>query len=210
MLSYEGRTDARFVNEDLPWLITSQRAYELNELIKIYKAVKPKYVLEIGTQEGGTLYQWIKYAQPGTTIVNIDILQNQPENNKLLERWQGWAREKQVNLITIIEYSKNALHRVMAELPSIDFLFIDGDHTYEGAKSDFEMYGQLVENGVIAFHDLMTPKNGIQNHIQVGKLWREIQHAGYPTREIWCHPDPDWGGIGVCYVVGSGRKEGNV
>jgi predicted O-methyltransferase YrrM len=38
---------------------------------------------------------------------------------------------------------------------NLDFLFIDGDHTYKGVKEDFEMYSPLVrKGGVIAFHDI--------------------------------------------------------
>lgn len=38
----------------------------------------------------------------------------------------------------------------------LDFLFIDGDHTYEGVKKDFEMYSPLVrKGGLIAFHDIV-------------------------------------------------------
>jgi hypothetical protein len=36
----------------------------------------------------------------------------------------------------------------------IDFLFIDGDHSYEGVKKDFDLYSKIVsENGVIMIHD---------------------------------------------------------
>ena len=36
----------------------------------------------------------------------------------------------------------------------IDFLFIDGDHSYDGVKLDFELYSNLLsENGVIMIHD---------------------------------------------------------
>jgi len=36
----------------------------------------------------------------------------------------------------------------------IDFLFIDGDHSYEGVKSDFELYSNLLSpKGIIVLHD---------------------------------------------------------
>jgi hypothetical protein len=36
----------------------------------------------------------------------------------------------------------------------IDILFIDGDHSYEGVKSDFELYSTILsENGIIILHD---------------------------------------------------------
>ena len=36
----------------------------------------------------------------------------------------------------------------------IDVLFIDGDHSYEGVKKDFELYSQILsDNGIIFIHD---------------------------------------------------------
>ena len=36
----------------------------------------------------------------------------------------------------------------------IDLLFIDGDHSYEGVKKDFELYSNLIsEKGIIIIHD---------------------------------------------------------
>ena len=195
--SYGQRNAGRFIDKDIPGTVISQKYYELDYLMAVYMDISPEYVLEIGSQDGGTLHQWIKCAKLGTTIVNVDILQDKPDDS-IIDTWQEWARDK-VNLINIIEYSYLALDRVKAELPYIDFLFIDGDHSYEGAKLDFLMYGPMVRpGGVIVFHDLITPP--AQPHIQVGKLWREIQHAGFITQEIWAEEDPSWGGIGVVHV----------
>lgn len=37
----------------------------------------------------------------------------------------------------------------------IDYLHIDGDHSYEGVKKDFELYSQIMsENGIITIHDV--------------------------------------------------------
>jgi predicted O-methyltransferase YrrM len=38
----------------------------------------------------------------------------------------------------------------------VDLIFIDGDHSYEGVKQDFEIYAPLVRSdGLIAFHDIL-------------------------------------------------------
>jgi len=38
---------------------------------------------------------------------------------------------------------------------AVDLLFIDGDHSYEGCRLDFEMYRDLVApDGLIVFHDI--------------------------------------------------------
>lgn len=38
----------------------------------------------------------------------------------------------------------------------INFLLIDGDHSYEGVKNDFEKYSTLLKKGFIIFDDITT------------------------------------------------------
>jgi hypothetical protein len=55
----------------------------------------------------------------------------------------------------ILETSEKAFYDyfVRQEI-KIDYLHIDGDHSYEGVKKDFELYSQIVsENGIITIHD---------------------------------------------------------
>ncbi len=55
----------------------------------------------------------------------------------------------------ILETSEKAFYDyfVRQEI-KIDYLHIDGDHSYGGVKKDFELYSQIVsENGIITIHD---------------------------------------------------------
>ena len=55
----------------------------------------------------------------------------------------------------IKDTSENAYYNffVLQDI-KIDVLFIDGDHSYEGVKKDFELYSNILsENGIIIIHD---------------------------------------------------------
>ncbi len=81
----------------------------------------------------------------------------------------------------------------------VDLLFIDADHTYQGVRRDFQLYGPLVRSGGhVAFHDICH--HHLLPQVRVDRLWWELQakHPGR-TREIIYHQRP-WGtgmGIGV-------------
>lgn len=80
----------------------------------------------------------------------------------------------------------------------VDFLFIDGDHTYEGVKKDFEMYSGLVRaGGLIIFHDIV--KHPAELNCQVDRFWQEVKN-GRRTREFVHDRNQGTCGIGVVEV----------
>jgi hypothetical protein len=56
---------------------------------------------------------------------------------------------------------------------AIDLLFIDGCHTYEGVKADYEIYGPMTRH-IVAIHDIHTPKLDARDKTEVFRLWNEI------------------------------------
>ena len=84
----------------------------------------------------------------------------------------------------------------------IDFLFIDGDHTYEGVKQDFQMYSPLVrKGGVVAFHDVVEHDlaHDPTGTCKVDVFWREIKQ-NYRNKEILVEENQKCAGIGVLYL----------
>lgn len=53
----------------------------------------------------------------------------------------------------------------------IDLLFIDGNHSYEGVKIDYELYGPLTRH-LIAFHDVHSVI--VKRALGVQRFWREM------------------------------------
>lgn len=80
----------------------------------------------------------------------------------------------------------------------IDFLFIDGDHTYEGVKKDFHMYSPLVrKGGIVALHDICSGPPEMAG--AANKFWNEVKR-GYIHKEIVNRSDQEGYGIGVLYI----------
>lgn len=80
---------------------------------------------------------------------------------------------------------------VQFEDASIGLLHIDGLHTYDAVRKDFECWlPKMNEKGVILFHDIAVHKEDFK----VWKLWREVR-SRYPSFEV------SYGsGLGVLFV----------
>ncbi len=187
------------------WLIRpAQVQDEILELLRILDEIKPKIVIEIGTAGGGTLFLFSRVASEEATIISIDLPGGKfgggyPNWMTPLYKTFGLPKQK-LHLIRANSHSQETLERVKNILNNrkVDFLFIDGDHTYEGVKRDFEMYSPLVkEGGIIAFHDIVIhpPETGCE----VSKFWDEIKKK-YEYVEIIEDQNQDWGGIGLLFM----------
>lgn len=179
-----------------------QIRWEILQLMKILEKVSPKTVLDIGTALGGTLYLWTKITDPYGHLISIDLPEVYPEWKTLLY-YSFSSPHQKIHLLKMNTHKISTLHEVKNVLgnSNVDFLFIDGDHTYEGVKKDFEYYSPLVKKGIIAFHDIV-PASDSKPHLFSGgvpKFWKEICE-NYSYREI-VH---DWNqggyGIGVLFV----------
>ena len=184
------------------WVQPDQMAKEFADLLDIYKAHAPKYVLEIGVREGGTFYQWMKHARPDTTIIGIDFPIGEWGGKPTADFPGFWkyAGERSVIINMILGDSHHELTKegICGTMPSIDFLFIDGDHSYNGVRDDFEFYSQLVSpGGVIAIHDILP--NTKDYKIAVPLYWAELKER-YTCQELTSYDDQDGRGIGVVYL----------
>lgn len=173
---------------------------ELAELVRDVQKLSPATVLEIGTAGGGTLFLWTRLARENATIVSVDLPSGQfgggysKRRARIYQRFAG--KQQKLHLLREDSHAQSTFNQVRAifgEIP-IDMLFIDGDHTYRGAKKDWEMYSSLVRpGGLIAFHDIAKD----YDDTQVKSLWDSIK-AGFEHHEYAVHPEGLYG-IGVLY-----------
>ena len=174
---------------------------ELAALGEILVERCPARALEIGTARGGTLFFLTRLASPHATIVSVDLPGGKFVGNYNYTARRKWIyqhfarRQQQLVAIQGDSHSTETLQMVKSALEhqSLDYLFIDGDHTYEGVKKDFEMYSALVrKGGLIALHDIVEgPPHAVGG---VPQFWREVK-SQYRHREII--DDPLQGGFGI-------------
>ena len=172
---------------DRPVLMAQVRS-EIVELGKLLLASAPKCSFEIGTNYGGTLLLLCAVSPPQAKIISVDLPSGRfgggyPRRKTPLFRRFPRAGQ-QLHLIRADSHSQETKERVLniLEGQQLDYLFLDGDHTYAGVQSDFEMYAPLVRSGgIVAFHDIVTYKQ--ETECQVSKFWNEIKYH-YRHREI--------------------------
>ena len=186
----------------------TQKISELSALITLLKRRKMDTVVEIGTAKGGTLYTWCKISRPDALIVSIDMPGGPFGGGYTLNdvrKFRKYKRIKQKLYFLREDSHKQTTKKRLMEIlkgRDIDFLMIDGDHSYRGVKKDFHLYSPLVkQNGLIVFHDILfhpkVPK------CKVEKFWNEIKTRFKYIEFIDKKDDRgwgQWGGIGViCY-----------
>lgn len=156
-----------------------QVRYEIETLYNRVKDINPKVICEVGTYRGGTLYLWCKIANENAEIFSLDLeggLDNAFSKNRRKLYSKFIKSSQKLSFIVGDSHSKETALILDKKLAGkqIDFLFIDGDHSYKGAKQDFENYLPFVrKGGIIAFHDIL-PRPDFDN-IEVDKLWNEVK-----------------------------------
>lgn len=186
--------------------ITQVRS-EIIELIETLRILAPSTVVEVGTHKGGNSFLFCHALPSVQRVVGVDLcVQN---SAKLIH----FARPGQVYRALHGDSQTAAMkQRVRRQLNGnpVDFLFIDGDHSYEGVRADFHLYAPFVRpGGIVAFHDIVSDhqtRYGRKTGCYAGgvhQFWAEIR-GQYECQELIEQPDQDGFGIGMLRVPSGG------
>lgn len=177
---------------------TLQMRSEILALANAVADLKPRVILEIGTARGGTLLIWSSLASE--KVITCDLVHREPQK-PLLEALPPTNSTCQVKLLTGNSHASDFKQRVAAELggQQVDFLFIDGDHTVEGVRADYEDYREFVRpGGIIAFHDIVENQPFATN--QVHQFWQQVKHDA-EHKEWIDNPNQCGFGIGILRIA---------
>jgi predicted O-methyltransferase YrrM len=176
---------------------------EIVQFLEFAEEYRPKVICEIGTFEGGTNFLLGQSISSVDTIIGVDLF---CANVSLLSTFSKVGKKH--HYIRGSSYSKETVQKVKNALgnKTIDLLFIDGDHSYEGVKKDYEMYLPLIsKKALVVFHDI------VEDHFTrfktqtincaggVPKFWNEIK-LQFLFKEFIANPEQDGFGIGVLVI----------
>jgi hypothetical protein len=154
--------------------------------------VKPRVAIEIGTADGGSLRRLAAHSE---VVYSIDLVPPPPEVAAL------------DNVRFHTGDSHELLPRVLAEIESVDFALVDGDHSADGARRDIEdlLASPATRRCLILVHDTMNPgvRSGFVgiDYASFGKVaYVETEFvAGYAVAD-GPFAGQMWGGFGLIEV----------
>lgn len=148
--------------------------------------LKPKKIVELGVHVGVSycsFCQIVRERKIETQCFGIDSWEGEKHSgfytNQVLKELKAFHDPLYGSFSTLVQaYFDDALS--MFSDASIDLLHIDGLHTYEAVKHDFEQwFPKLSQEGVVMFHDIHERRDDFG----VWRLWDELKEK-YPSFEF--------------------------
>jgi predicted O-methyltransferase YrrM len=133
--------------------------------VEEYLGQRPRKILDIGTNKGGTALMFQHIASEG--CISIDI------RGREVGIPDAWFPK--VHFIVGDSSSPEVIAEIQQNGP-YDLIFIDGDHSYDGTKKDWELAKTLISSpGVIGFHDIGFRRyKDMDSEIYCGVVFEEI------------------------------------
>lgn len=166
---------------ETPWSGHKYFGYDL------VRNLKPKTIVELGTAGGTSMFsfaQAVKDTSMDVKICAVDTWEGDEHAGVYGEK--VYRRVKQIcdSIYPKVDIKLMRMFfdqaRDTFEDGTVDLLHIDGLHTYEAVKHDFDSWlPKVSSNGVIIFHDVSENKDGFG----VNRFWDELKKM-YGTMEF--------------------------
>jgi predicted O-methyltransferase YrrM len=134
------------------------------QLSALVRFKKPKKLLEIGSNKGGTTHNFFINTLSDCEIITFDQNNISPANDVIKSSFlEGRIK-------TIKSDTRNLVSKLQDQ--TFDFIFVDAGHSYEDVKNDTECALKLLApNGMIVWHDYCALEKGVIKYLE------ELSHS---------------------------------
>lgn len=150
----------RITNTHLRQSFSIESHLTLRERIALYDLCSQSTVIaEIGSYIGASAccFGAAALRTGNKRILCIDTWNNDAMSEGNWDTWTQFQNNTSLysSFITPVRgFSTQVVEKIQAITPAIDLLFIDGDHSYEGVKADWDAYKAFLKPGsIVVFHD---------------------------------------------------------
>jgi predicted O-methyltransferase YrrM len=154
----------------------------------LVNVLKPSTIVELGTHYGVSFFAFCEAVEafsPNSFVYAVDTWEGDAHSGshsedvykRVLTCWSESHRSR--SRLVRSTFDDAATHFAKG---SIDILHIDGLHTYEAVKHDFETWLPLLnEESIVLFHDI----NVRERDFGVWELWQQLKgNPDYSTAEV--------------------------
>jgi O-antigen biosynthesis protein len=167
----------------------------------LIRILEPKIFVELGTHSGNSYFSFCQSTMEGnigTKCYAVDTWQGDEHagnySDEIFQQVNAHNQEHYASFSCLLRMTFDEALSYFSD-GSIELLHIDGFHTYEVVKHDFESWlPKLAPSAVVLFHDTNVRERGFG----VWKLWEELQ-AVYPNNLEFLHSH----GLGVLQLDGA-------
>lgn len=192
---------------DVPGMIGSVQCEHIIELAS--KVPEGGRVIEIGCAWGRSTWAWMQGLPAGCTLTTIDLFMldefrgkhtkrqqrhNNPVLNKVMLQWKERTGKEFVEYIIghhprrhLIQHTVHHMRSDNFTVPEhIDLVYIDGNHEYEGCKSDLSMYGHA---DIVCGDDYKPLGQSGPWRPQLGVVQAVTEYVESSGRDFWLCPN---------------------
>lgn len=163
----------------------------------LVETMRPATIVELGTHSGNSYFaicQAVLENGTGSKCYAVDTWQGDEHagsySENVFNEVNAWNRQYFAAFSNLLRMTFDQANQYFSE-SSVNLLHIDGLHTYEAVKHDFESWQpKLADDAIVIFHDT----NVHERDFGVWQLWDELKDK-YPSFEF-LHSH----GLGVLFV----------
>lgn len=139
-------------------LVSEQLVTEINDFVRLVKAIGAQTALEIGTGKCGTAVMLSQAMGPDSLVISVDLPEEKGGPSFEIERQAKDTCPGRYEIVRGLSASHDTRKAVEALLggKKADVLFIDAEHTAAAAMNDYMAYRDFCsKKALIGFHDIL-------------------------------------------------------